>query len=705
MSAETWTPTCPEARAGLSALVDGEVDSAQARDALGAHTAECASCRGFLAEIDRIRRTLRFEAWDADQAVDLTPALREQLEGHAPPTRRSMPRSWRDLRPGRRVPRRARPRWRRVVLAPTVVAFTVGAIVGGIVVAGGDGRVPSTAVADMSARIDAGQRAIVSLDATLAITEHGWYPDVPVRHFSGTLRYERPESIAIHLDDRTVYPDARWAPADADLVVDGSTAWSAGLPGCPVAALPACADPGADGAGSSAPNQHRIVAFTGRPPYSSRVPSPLEVVIPVRTLRPLDATDSLPIATIGGREVFVVDTTVSETAPLLDGLRPASNWRELYRGDAVLLFIDVATLVPVGLEVRATASDDRARWGVEHGYADRPGMVVLDVRLGNIVVNAPGDRGPFPPAPAGVAATDLGFVDARVPHGAGSSGEASIAPSWLPEGMSADRRGVDTTTGAAGPRSPGPSVSSATVATVATVASWSDGRAWITVASTSGWTGRRLFGGLGDAVRPVDLGASGGRGIAHLAADGTGVAVHGAGVDIVVRGTVSVAELERVAASIGVAGLPVPLGWAEASTTSLEAAADALPGLLVLDDSSDVLEPAVRLTRDLDGAVGVTLSYVGAGERALAVEQRPGLNLAPPIDPDARTVVIDGPTGPPGLSGPDGSAERIVRIQPGAGIIDWVERNGATSTVVRLSSATMTTDELVEIARHLEPLS
>src|SRR4029453_2899908 len=116
---------------------------------------------------------------------------------------------------------------------------------------------------------------------------------------------------------------------------------------------------------------------------------------------------------------------------------------------------------------------------------------------------------------------------------------AAPLPGWLPAGFRAYRAGM------AGP-------------TVA-VRTWTDGRGRVKGRSTTAWPGGRVFGDLGQLVRPAGLGA----GVAYRSEDGSRVAVHGKGVDLLVTGSVSGADLARVAASLPVTGRPVPAGGGE----------------------------------------------------------------------------------------------------------------------------------------------
>jgi hypothetical protein len=269
-----------------------------------------------------------------------------------------------------------------------------------------------------------------------------------------------------------------------------------------------------------------------------------------------------------------------------------------------------------------------------------------------VSLNRPLEPDAFPPPPAGAEVEDAGFRDVA-PGRLGLA--AAPAPGWLPAGFRAYRAGM------AGP-------------TVA-VRTWTDGRAWVKVRSTRDWPGGRLFGDLGQLVRPAGLGA----GVAYWSEDGSRVAVHGEGVDLLVTGSVSGADLARVAASLPVAGRPVPAGWAEAATSTLPEAAAADRGLRVPRDLRGFAPPAVRV----DGRT-VTLAYAGPGSRGFLLVQAPGERLAPPMDDDPAGVRVRGRDG---------------RWSPGRGELEWVEGH----RVLTLHSTTLPLQELLAIATSLEP--
>jgi hypothetical protein len=367
-----------------------------------------------------------------------------------------------------------------------------------------------------------------------------------------------------------------------------------------------------------------------------------------------------------------VAATVAQAAPLLAGLAPAGagNLRSLHPADRVELWLDEAALVPMALRVIAAPTGERRAWAEAHGYRDRPGQVVLELALSRVSLNRPLEADAFPLPPAGAEAEDAGFRD-RDPGEAGPGapvdrGTAAAAPAWLPAGFRAYRAG------AAG-GAPGPTATRAgpTVA----VRTWTDGRAWVKVRVTRNWPGGRLFGDLGELVRPAGLGA----GVAYWSEDGTRVAVHGQGLDLLVTGSVGEADLARVAASLPVPGRPVPAGWAEAATSTLPEAVAADPALRRPRDLRGFAAPAVRV----DGRT-VTLAYAGPGSRGFLLVQAPGDRLAPPLADDPAGVRVRGTDG---------------RWSPGRGELEWVERH----RTLTLRSTTLSLEELLAIAASLEP--
>jgi hypothetical protein len=613
--------SCEEARVDLSAAADGELPASRA-DALTAHLAGCPDCAAFADRLATIRQRLRLEP--VGTVPDVAPRVIAAI--------------------------RAAPARRRRGLLPVAAAFLCGVMVGATFIGLGRGGPAQVAMAELPARVVAAQRALTSLAADVSLVERGWHPDVPERRFSGRLRYRAPEALALELADRTAYPSAAWVPADVALVVTGDRWWTRGPRACPTEAQPQCT-----------PRTLQTSLVERREPFADATPVPLDLVTPVRSFTPAGAGTPLGSRRVAGREALGVAIPAAQVAPLLSGLAQAGstrragagNLRALHPADRVELWLDEQALVPLALRAAVAPGEERQRWAAARGYRDQPGQVVLELALSRVSLNRPLDPAAFPPPPAGARPQDAGFRPGVTVDG------VPLAPAWLPDGFRPYRSGL-----AGGP--PGPSVA---------VRTWTDGRAWVKVRATRDWPGGRLFGDLGPLVRPAGLGA----GVAYWSEDGSRVAVHGTGVDLVVTGSLSGADLARVAASLPVTGRPVPAGWAEAATSTLPQALAAAPGLLRPRDPAGFAPPAVRV----DGRV-VTLAYAGPGARGFLLVQAPGDRLAPPLD--------DGAVGQR-VRGSDG------RWSPDRGELEWVER-GRT---IALRSTTLPLVELLALAASLEP--
>lgn len=381
------------------------------------------------------------------------------------------------------------------------------------------------------------------------------------------------------------------------------------------------------------------VAVTGVEPFADGSPAPLDLVLPVAGFTGAAVPASLGSRSLDGRAAVGVRVTAAQVDALLDGLRAADRV-EVHPTDPVDLWLDREHLIPLEVVVRAAEGPDRARWAAAHDGA-AAGAVVLEARFTNVVVNDARSIDGLT-APSVDGARDAGFRD-------GSS--SGPAPSWLPDGIRPWRSGR-----------------SGDIA----VDTWTDGRAWLKVRSTTSWTGTHLFGDVGRAVRPLHIGG----GTAYTAEGGNAVAVHGAGIDLVVTGSIGPDALRRVAASLPVTAQPVPATWDEAATTTLGALATRL-AVLVLPDGRGFSAPAARLDGDT-----ATLVFAGPGERAITLATRVGNALTPPLDPDAVGVVVRG---------------RDARWSPARGDLEWVE----SSQVWSLRTATVSLAELIVLADRL----
>ena len=293
----------------------------------------------------------------------------------------------------------------------------------------------------------------------------------------------------------------------------------------------------------------------------------------------------------GGRRSACA-TTVAEVTPILSGLRSVGNWRELYPGDEVELWLDEEHLVPLELTVRPAAEAGARRWEAERGYHDRPGTALLEVSLSDVEVNGrlPGDSFPAVPKDAPQSRRRLRRAPVDPP--------LVPVPSHVPAGMRA-YRAASSPTGAPRRR-----------AHVDRRAVLGEG------AGRRGLGGGTLFGELGDVVRPVELA---GAGVAYVGERGDRSRVHGDAIDVVGRrkrgrGRASRGgRLPRRARAAGAAA------WAEAGTGTLAEAEAALPGLLVVSRLDGFRPPGVRIEDRV-----VTLDYAGAGARGFRLTEALG---------------------------------------------------------------------------------
>jgi hypothetical protein len=354
----------------------------------------------------------------------------------------------------------------------------------------------------------------------------------------------------------------------------------------------------------------------------------------------------LRTATVAGHAAIGLRTTVAQVTPILSGLRTVGNWRELYPGDDVDLWLDEEHLVPLKLSVRRADDAERSRWEAERGYRDAPGTVLLDVELAGVDINGALPPHSFPSSPPD-GGRNAGFEAQKVDPA------LVPVPTYLPRGMHAYRSGVIETVG---------------------VRTWTDGRSWLKVRATREWAGGSLFGDLGDVVRPVELDTAG---VAYVGERGDKVALHTDDLDVTVEGSVAESDLRAVAASLGLRGVRVPDTWAEAGTGNLLQAVSALPRLLVASGLRGFRAPGVRIDDHV-----VTLDYAGEGERAFRLTQALGDALVPPLDPDVRGVEV---------------RNTIGRYLPSTGELEWVE----AGTVVSLRSTTLSLSELLGVAARL----
>jgi hypothetical protein len=540
---------------------------------------------------------------------------------------------------------------RGAISAAAAVGFLAGAAFVGL---GGDGTAP--AAADLPERIVTAQSAVQSLVADIEVVEHGRPDRDGAREFAGRIVYGGPETLQLTLEER---PGSReraegsGAPGDGDvrLSVTGDRWRLDAVRGCmPAPGRAACPD------GST-----RVVrSVTGRAPFSESAPVPMELVAPVESFALAPAPPSLGERTIAGRRAIGVRVTAAQVARFLEQLSPAGDLRAVHPTDTVEMWLDRDDLVPLALVVRAADSPERERWAAAQGYDDRPGQEVLAFGTTGVRINE-GGVGIGGASQGGPALLHAGTPELhRVDEGFTPGDAPNVpVPAALPDGYTSSRAG--TTHSSAGP--------------AVEVRSWTDGRAWVKVEATTEWTAQHLFGGLGAAVRSVDLG-SGGRG--YLSADGRRVAVHTDGLDVVVTGSVPTDELVELAGSLGLRGERTPEGWRESSATSIARAATRVPHLLTAAGIDGFGRPAVRLVP----GDAVTQVYAGPGDRGFVLTQSPAPDLPPPAD-DTLGVEVRGRPG---------------RYSAEQSLLEWSE----DGTALSLTGPSLSLPELLDIAADLQ---
>lgn len=570
---------CDGIQLALSEAMDGERPRHLRTETtvLDRHVAGCADCRAFLDSSQQVRRRLRLAAVD-DEVPEVTSAVLERLPAE-PASRRSEQRGWREA-------------------APMVASLVVGLVVGGLLTATA-GRQPTMA-GELGDRVLVAQANAVAFAADVVVEERGWHPQVPVRRYEGTLRYDAPEQLALELRDRTDYPDGPWTPNHVTRIVTPDAEWSTTVPDCPTAQLPNCL-----------PDQPRTSGVADRVPLSGLGSLTLDAVVPVQSLH-LGGGVDLGTRTSEDEQHVGVAVEAGQVAPLLDTLMGAGTWREVHPSDPVELWLDATSFTPRELTVRAATGELREQWAVERGLADASGDVLL-----HVLFDPRDPDGAVPGASAPVDLRSAGFVD----------GEVDLPlPTSVPEDMQLHRSGTQAT-------------SEHDIATV----TWTDGRAWLRLQGVRAWSGGRLFGDLGTVVRRVTLPDGG---IVYISGDGQTAAVHTEGLDLLLGGSISSETLLEVAQSIPVRGLQVPPSWVEAADATLAAAARELPGLLVPSRLDGFGSPAAQVR---DGHV--VIGHAGSGGRELTVTQRPGEALSPPVTDDVIGVEV---RGQPGRYLPDG---------------------------------------------------
>ena len=640
---------CDEARRTVSLAADGEDGNVDAEATLS-HLSGCDACTGFEDMVLGLRTQLRVEPVDA--APDVVDAVLRKIRAIPTPPPVPVERRRADGTQDDRFMWPVAALWagRGAVSAAAAIGFLAGATFVGF----GDGS-DTRAAADLPERVAAVQSEVTSLAADIRLTEYGRPDRAGERVFTGELRYGGPEDLQLTLEESARSRDGvqgSGAPGDGDvaLSVTGDRWMLDSVRGCtPTPGRAACPD-----------GATRVVrAVTGRAPFSEAAPVPMELVAPVESFSLAGTPPSLGERTIAGRPAIGVGVTAAQVARFVEQLSPADDLRAVYPTDPVEMWLDADDLVPLELVVYAGDGPERERWATMQAYDDEPGDRILAFSTSDVRIN---DDTPAPSSTATyfyagnpeLSQTDEGFETGDAP--------AVPVPVALPATYRPSRSGTSQT-------AEGPTVE---------VRSWTDGRAWVKVEATRDWTGGHLFGGLGAAVRTVDLGMTGGRG--YLSADGHKVAVHTDDVDLVVTGSVPTDQLLELAGSLGVRGVATPEGWRESNATTLARAATRMPRLLSARALAGFGMPAVRLASGVDDTV--TQVYAGPGDRGFVLTQSALPELPPPSD-DTLGVEVRGQPG---------------RYSAEQSLLEWSERGASLS----LTSPSLSLTELLDIAATLK---
>jgi anti-sigma factor RsiW len=641
---------CEAAERELSARLDDGGDR-RAEDRLDEHLATCSRCRAFEARARRLREVVRLEP--AAEVPDLVPAIMAEVRREAVRGRRPI-----------RLPRPSGQQgWGHYA-----AAFVAGALVAAVALAGLPGlrRGPQPALAgEIPDRVASASTQVTAYRATFDVVERNFHPRVPERRFAVEVAFRAPERFRAVVSDATAYPAGSWPRNDLALAVDGDRWMLRGPVTCPRQGLPLCAA-----------GEVSVQRVTGREPFDGDAPLPTDIVLPVGTLSGTDRVDVVGTGEVLGREVVIVELAYRDATPLFGYLQAAGLWRPLFPQDRVLVSLDAENWFPLAYEVRAAASPDRGRWALQHVLPiEHPGTLLLSVEARSFrpsVARQPA----LAPAPT---ARDEGFRDLPESELAAVAGRVPAVPTEL-AGLRPYRAGTFV-----GPGRPDDEV----------LLSFSRGLAWLKIRQTGPWPGPQLFGDMSDLAVPVELAG----GVAYYdpasATLGRRLAIHAPGMDLYLESNLPRDDLMRVAGSIPVRGIPIPEDWLVRRSRG-----DTLELQATLSEARSAV-PGLTLPRDLPPSYGLRTIHIHRGEAGTAVAvyfrrpgaeldgvgiriyQAPGQELAPPLDPDALRVRVDGVT---------------ARYTPSRGLLEWV----ADGTYRSLTAQTLDLASLLAVARSWE---
>jgi Putative zinc-finger len=631
----------------LSARLDGERLAPRAQAALDRHLETCAECRAFERGAYRLRESARLE---------LAPAVPD-LVGPIMAAVRAEPRQvarLREIRPKRT--RRLIPR-----LAPVAAALLVGAITGSFLVGGPWQRDGGSALAanDVTEGIAAAAVRLDAYQATFAIRETHFSPEVPVRDLTMSVWFSAPERFRLDVVDDTDYP-APTTPTDLRLVVNHATWYASGPAPCGTRRCPM-----------------RESAVRNRLPFSTSAPLPADLVLPVSTLTDPDRVTVLGRGTVLGRPAVQVEVPFERARPLFPFLEIGGAWRPFFPNDRVRIWLDERSWFPLRWEVFPATGAERDDWELRFGLPEEPSLrPVFSVTALDVGMGEPDDH--VFEIPATATTRDQGARPVRLEDVERRVGFDPVAPASV--------AGLDLYRAVIPEKEPR-----------GALVAYADGLAYLTLGETRSWTGDSPFGSVG--VQAEEVALSGGGVAYYEPASGERarrLSIHAAGTDLYLESNLSRTELLAAAASLPVEGLPMPDAW------RVRGSGDAVIERVTLAQARGAVAFPITLPRslpqgfglasvelvDAGNDVGMTLYFrdrdADAGIGTIRLHLEPA-NALPPASSANQAMVDVGSLPIPGRYTPDRSQ------------LEWID----TGIYRSLDAPGLSLDGLLGVARSI----
>jgi outer membrane lipoprotein-sorting protein len=339
--------TCASIREDLSAYIDNELAPSR-RVMVEEHLATCTACRREEGLLRSVRKMVRVQV--VENIPDLTTPILARIEATRP----------------------ARNPWHERFQVAAISAAAAALVILGASLPFDTNDSDIARASEITAQARAAARRLDAYEATFAITERGWHPDVPTRHLTAEVDFVAPENFRLEVRDDTEYPTGEWPRNDVSLISTSSRWWIEEPSSCPAEALPNCAAP-TTWAGVT---ERRVV--THRQPFDGTSALPTDIIVPLETLAG-EGFEVLGDTEIDGRPAYRLQLAYRQAVPLIASLEAGGSWREFHPLDKVDLWIDRQTWFPLRFEVVAGSSPDRALWATRRGLSDEPGSTLLSV--------------------------------------------------------------------------------------------------------------------------------------------------------------------------------------------------------------------------------------------------------------------------------------------------------------------------------------